>query len=52
MTGKRLLIVEDDISFARTLSRSFERRGYQVQVAHGQEEVAELIKAALTGTEN
>jgi two-component system response regulator RegA len=46
MTGKRLLIVEDDISFARTLSRSFERRGYQVQVAHGQEEVAELIKTA------
>ncbi|HEX8388762.1 MAG TPA: response regulator, partial [Sphingomonas sp.] len=31
----RLLIVEDDETFARTLARSFERRGYQVRVAHG-----------------
>ena len=30
-----LLIVEDDAAFARTLSRSFERRGYQVLVAAG-----------------
>lgn len=29
----RLLIVEDDATFARTLQRSFERRGYEVQVA-------------------
>ncbi|WP_404828295.1 response regulator transcription factor [Sphingomonas parva] len=28
-----LLIVEDDASFARTLARSFERRGYRVHVA-------------------
>lgn len=27
---ERLLIIEDDESFARTLSRSFERRGYEV----------------------
>ncbi len=27
---RRLLIVEDDASFARTLARSFERRGYEV----------------------
>lgn len=29
---RRLLIVEDDAVFARTLARSFERRGYQVEV--------------------
>ena len=28
---RRLLIVEDDDAFARTLARSFERRGYAVQ---------------------
>ena len=28
-----LLIVEDDAAFARTLSRSFERRGYEVLLA-------------------
>ncbi|KQS03840.1 two-component system response regulator [Sphingomonas sp. Leaf357] len=32
MTGlRRLLIVEDDAGFARTLTRSFERRGYEVR---------------------
>ncbi|WP_420142497.1 response regulator transcription factor [Sphingomonas sp.] len=29
---RRLLIVEDDAVFARTLARSFERRGYSVEV--------------------
>jgi two-component system response regulator RegA len=28
--AERLLIVEDDAAFARTLGRSFERRGYGV----------------------
>jgi two-component system response regulator RegA len=32
--ARRLLIVEDDQVFARTLCRSFERRGYEVHVAH------------------
>lgn len=40
---KCLLIVEDDITFARTLSRSFERRGYHVHVANGIEEFNQLI---------
>lgn len=31
--GRRLLVVEDDAAFARTLARSFERRGYQVRGA-------------------
>ena len=34
-TDRRLLIVEDDAAFARTLCRSFERRGYRVEVADG-----------------
>jgi two-component system response regulator RegA len=38
----QLLIVEDDEAFARTLSRSFERRGYKVLVAAGPDE-AELL---------
>lgn len=32
-----LLIVDDDASFARTLQRSFERRGYRVSTADGLE---------------
>jgi two-component system, response regulator RegA len=31
MSGRRLLIIEDDAVFARTLARSFERRGYVVR---------------------
>jgi two-component system response regulator RegA len=33
----RLLIVEDDVSFAHALQRSFERRGYDVEVSGGEE---------------
>ncbi|QJB70298.1 response regulator transcription factor [Parasphingorhabdus halotolerans] len=33
MTVRSLLIVEDDADFARTLKRSFERRGYRVSHA-------------------
>lgn len=42
---RRLLIVEDDIAFARTLSRSFERRGYEVRAAASLEDVAALLLA-------
>ena len=38
-----LLIVEDDAAFARTLSRSFERRGYAVQHATSHAEVIALL---------
>lgn len=34
---RRLLIIEDDAVFARTLARSFERRGYRVEVLPGAE---------------
>ena len=40
---RRLLIVEDDATFARTLARSFERRGYTVQLATGLESLLPLI---------
>jgi two-component system, response regulator RegA len=43
-TERLLLIIEDDAAFARTLSRSFERRGYTVLVAAGLEEVVKLLQ--------
>ena len=39
-----LLIVEDDAAFARTLSRSFERRGYRVMSANSLEETEQLLQ--------
>ena len=45
-TGPReLLIVEDDAAFARTLSRSFERRGYAVRTAANLSDVTALLSA-------
>ncbi|MBX9403179.1 response regulator transcription factor [Lysobacter sp. BMK333-48F3] len=41
---RRLLIVEDDAAFARTLSRSFERRGYRVHHAANLAEVGKLLR--------
>lgn len=46
---KVLLIVEDDESLARTLKRSFERRGYRVLTAQSHEEVVELLKTDSPG---
>ncbi|MBV2146979.1 response regulator transcription factor [Sphingobium sp. AS12] len=44
MTDNRLLmIVEDDDAFAKTLKRSFERRGYTVLIADSVEMVAMLL---------
>lgn len=45
MTAHKLLIIEDDAVFARTLARSFERRGYAVQVLNGPEEVEATARA-------
>jgi two-component system response regulator RegA len=44
-----LLIIEDDDAFARTLGRSFERRGYTVLLAPGQDEAQELLKEHTPG---
>src|SRR6185369_4409770 len=38
-----LLIVEDDAAFARTLGRSFERRGYKVLLAQNVDEASALL---------
>lgn len=43
-TQERLLIVEDDAAFARTLARSFERRGYEVRVAVSLEQLTEQLR--------
>ena len=45
MTPDRsLIVVEDDEGFARTLKRSFERRGYEVMVAASIEEVRKALE--------
>jgi two-component system, response regulator RegA len=46
---RHLLIVEDDEAFARTLSRSFERRGYQVLRAAGLDDMLVLLAATQAG---
>jgi len=50
MTDTRLLvIVEDDEAFARTLKRSFERRGYATLVAASHDELQLLLAAHRPG---
>ena len=44
-TERLLLIVEDDEAFARTLTRSFERRGYRVLNADGLAGIEALLPA-------
>ncbi len=45
MNTPSLVIVEDDETFARTLQRSFERRGYAVRVAASPAELDALLEA-------
>jgi two-component system, response regulator RegA len=50
MPDERLLIlVEDDEGFARTLKRSFERRGYTVLLAEGIERMTEMLQSHSPG---
>lgn len=44
MSERVLLIVEDDEAFARTLQRSFERRGYTVHSASGLESACQILE--------
>ncbi len=44
MPDRRLLIIEDDEGFARTLSRSFERRGYQVRALQAEAGLPSLLE--------
>ncbi|MGE0798839.1 MAG: response regulator transcription factor [Lautropia sp.] len=46
---RRLLIIEDDATLARTLTRSFERRGYDVRVADRSEALAGLLAGFTPG---
>jgi two-component system response regulator RegA len=46
---RRLLVVEDDAAFARTLCRSFERRGYTVAVAASLDEVHAVLRQPAPG---
>ncbi|QGP78675.1 response regulator transcription factor [Sphingobium sp. CAP-1] len=48
-TDRQLLIVEDDEAFARTLKRSFERRGYDVLLADSLEGVTAVLAANRPG---
>ena len=48
-TERSLLIVEDDDAFARTLARSFERRGYRVLRAASAEQVEEVLRTQSPG---
>ncbi len=43
---RHLLIVEDDAAFARTLGRSFERRGYSVVLAASFDDVVKVLQIA------
>lgn len=43
MSQIKMLIVEDDVAFSSALKRSFERRGYQVQLAARVEEVSQVL---------
>jgi ActR/RegA family two-component response regulator len=47
MQGPSLILVEDDETFARTLQRSFERRGYSVRVAADIGQLAALLDAGI-----
>ena len=46
---RSLVIVEDDLTFARTLQRSFERRGYAVRVAANPAELEALLATQYFG---
>ncbi|WP_457332892.1 response regulator transcription factor [Rhizobacter sp. P5_C2] len=46
---RRLLIVEDDASFARTLGRSFERRDYRVTLAASLGDVSAVLQTESPG---
>ena len=46
---RHLVIVEDDATFARTLQRSFERRGYRVSLADGPAALDRLLEGERPG---
>ena len=49
VSDRTLVIVEDDVSFAATLKRSFERRGYEVDHAPGLAELEAILETRTPG---
>jgi len=49
MSERTLVVVEDTAAFARTLKRSFERRGYRVLVAGDVQQTREVLKTENPG---
>lgn len=49
MSERLLVVVDDDDAFARTLARSFERRGYTVRVAPDLTALSALLKSESPG---
>jgi two-component system, response regulator RegA len=49
LSDRLLVIVEDDAGFARTLKRSFERRGYDVLIATGLDSLVDILKTHSPG---
>jgi two-component system response regulator RegA len=50
LTAERLLLIlEDDAGFARTLKRSFERRGYEVVIAASLDETRKVLEERTPG---
>lgn len=48
-TDRLLLVIDDDAAFARTLGRSFERRGYRVLLANSRDEALALLRTHSPG---
>jgi len=47
--ARHLVVVEDDAAFARTLKRSFERRGYVVELATTLDDMRALLSHGMPG---
>jgi len=47
INNRQMVIVEDDTTFARTLKRSFERRGYNVVLAKDGDDIGKILKTCL-----
>jgi two-component system response regulator RegA len=42
--GRKLLLIEDDASFAKALKRSFERRGYEVRLCQAVNDLGPMLE--------
>src|ERR1700743_2608074 len=42
--SRKLMLIEDDASFAKALKRSFERRGYEVRICPAVNEIGPMLE--------